>query len=303
MTFRISTQTIFDRGLNAMLDRQSEISETQLQLSTGRRILTASDDPAGAVRVLAYNRKIDTMEQYMNNADRARSRLEFEESSLNGAENILLRVKELTIQGSSDTVSQEDRQILASEIRELRQSLLGIANSQDSQGEYIFAGFQTGTQPFSGGVSSVVTYQGDLGTRELQIASDRKVSDGDNGHSVFMDVRTSTGKQSIFETLRLLANDLDSGTNVYDYVDDINYALEDILQIHTTIGARINAIDKQVDVNTDVKLTMETHRAEENDLDYAEAVSRFDRQMLALQAAQQAYIKVSELSLFNYMRV
>jgi flagellar hook-associated protein 3 FlgL len=302
MTFRISTQTVFDRGLNAMLDRQSEISKTQLQLSTGRRILTAADDPAGAVRVLNYNRKIDTMEQYINNADRARSRLEFEEASLDGAENILLRVKELVVQGSSDTVSQADRQIIAQEIRELRDSLIGIANSQDSQGEYIFAGFQTGTIPFSGGASSVVTYQGDLGSRELQIASDRKVSDGDNGHSVFIDVRTATGKRSIFETLRLLANDLDSGTNVYDYVDDINYAQEDILQIHTTIGARLNAIDEQMAVNADVKLTMETHRAEENDLDYASAVSRFDRQMLALQAAQQAYIKVSELSLFNYMR-
>ncbi len=302
MSFRISTHTIFERGLNAMLDRQSEVSDTQLQLSTGRRILTASDDPAGAARVLGYNRTIDTMEQYLNNADRARTRLEFEESSLNGAENILLRVKELTVQGSSDTVSAADRQIIAQEIRELRQSLLGIANSQDSQGEYIFSGFQTGTMPFSGGVSSVVVYQGDLGTRQLQIASDRQVSDGDNGHSVFMDVRTAAGKQSIFETLRLLADDLDSGTNVYDYVDDINYALEDILQIHTTIGARINAIDKQVEVNTDVKLSMETHRAEENDLDYAEAVSRFDRQMLALQAAQQAYIKVSQLSLFNYLR-
>ncbi len=302
MSFRISTHTIFERGLNAMLDRQSDISKTQLQLSTGRRILTAADDPAGAARVLGYNRTIDTMEQYLNNADRARTRLEFEESSLNGAENILLRVKELTVQGSSDTVSAADRQIIAQEIRELRQSLLGIANSQDSQGEYIFSGFQTGTMPFSGGVSSVVVYQGDLGTRQLQIASDRQVSDGDNGHSVFMDVRTAAGKQSIFETLRLLADDLDSGTNVYDYVDDINYALEDILQIHTTIGARINAIDKQVEVNTDVKLSMETHRAEENDLDYAEAVSRFDRQMLALQAAQQAYIKVSQLSLFNYLR-
>jgi flagellar hook-associated protein 3 FlgL len=181
--------------------------------------------------------------------------------------------------------------------------MLGIANSKDSQGEYIFAGFQTGTTPFTGGASSVVTYQGDLGDRQLQIASDRTVSDGDNGHTVFIDVSTASGKRSIFETLRLLADDLNNGTNVSGYVDDIDYGLEGILQVHTTIGARLNAIEEQMAINADVKLTMESHRSQENDLDYASAVSRFDRQLLALQAAQQAYIKVSELSLFNYLRV
>jgi flagellar hook-associated protein 3 FlgL len=63
----------------------------------------------------------------------------------------------------------------------------------------------------------------------------------------------------------------------------------------------LNAIDEQNEVNRDIELVLETHLSEEQDLDYTEAISRFERQMVALQAAQQAYVKVQGLSLFNYL--
>lgn len=302
MALRISTFMIYERGINAMLKQQSAVSETQLQISTGRRILTASDDPAGAARIIDYNRKVSTIEQYLNNADRARTRLEAEESALSGVENILLRMRELTVQGGSDVLATADRKTIAIEVRELRDVLKGLANTRDAHGEYIFAGYQTKTRPFEEAADGSVTYNGDLGGRQLQISADRKIAEGDNGHSVFVDVNTSSGKRSIFETLHLIATDLEADQDVRDYIDDISFALSDTSEIRSTIGARMNAIDEQVAVNQEVKLVLETHRAEEGDLDYAEAVSRFDRQLVALQAAQQAFIKVTELSLFNYIR-
>jgi flagellar hook-associated protein 3 FlgL len=302
MSFRISTFMIYERGVNAMLKQQSELSQTQLQISTGRRILSPSDDPAGATRELDYNRKIDTLGQYLNNADRARTRLEMEEAAIASVENILLRVKELTVQGSNDTLSATDRQAIASEIRQLRDEMKGLANTRDAQGEYIFAGYQTSTRPFEEAANGAITYNGDLGSRQLQISEDRKVADGDNGYTVFVDVNTETGKRDMFETLHQIALDLESDQNPNSYLNDIDLALADTTEIRTTIGARMNTIDDQVAVNQEVKLVLETHRAEEGDLDYAEAISRFDRQLVALQAAQQAFIKVSELSLFNYLR-
>ncbi len=302
MAFRISTFMIYERGINAMLQRQGEVSETQMQISTGRRILTASDDPAGASRIVDYNRKIDTVEQYLNNADRARTRLEVEENVLAGVEDILLRMKELTVQGGSDVLAPGDRAALAVEVRELREMLVGLANSRDAQGEYIFAGYQTKTRPFEEAVDGAVSYLGDLGGRELQISDDRKIAEGDNGHAVFVDVNSASGKRSIFQTLHLIATDLEADQDVRAYIDDIDLALADTSEIRSTVGARMNAIDDQVAVNQELKLVLETHRSEEGDLDYAEAISRFDRQLLALQAAQQAFIKVTELSLFNYLR-
>jgi flagellar hook-associated protein 3 FlgL len=301
MTFRISTRMMTDQAVSAMLKQQSQLSETQLQLSTGRRILTPSDDPAGAVRVLDYDRAIGTISQYLNNADRAQTRLEFEEGVIGGIENILIRTKELTVEGASDTLSQEDRAAIAAEIWQLRDELLSLGNTRDAQGEYIFAGYQTSTRPFAEAVSGAVDYQGDLGDRRLRISADREISDGDNGHRVFVDVETATGKRSLFETFYQLASDLENGENVGGYLDDIDLALANVTEVRTTIGARLNAIDEQVAVNREAKLVLETHKSEEGDLDYTEAISRFNRQTLALQAAQQAYLKVSQLSLFNYL--
>ena len=284
-----------------MLEQQAKVSNTQLELSTGRRINTAADDPAGAVRILGYNQKIDTVTQYQTNADRARSRLEQEESLLIGAGNLLIRAKELAIQGNNATLSSEDTRSIATEVRQLLDQLYGIANTRDANGEYVFAGYQSNTQPFARPAVDTFVYMGDTGNRQLQISSDRQIADGDNGYQVFMDVQATSGKRNMFETLQNLATELESNNPVDAYLTDLDLALENILETRTSIGGRMNAIDRQNEVNADLKLTLEAHRSQEGDLDYAEAITRFNRQMVSLQAAQQAYVKVQGLSLFNYI--
>jgi flagellar hook-associated protein 3 FlgL len=298
---RISTQMMYQRAVTAMLDQQSKVGNTQLQISSGKRILTPADDPAGAARVIDFTRAIATLDQYNNNANRATTRLTFEESALVGTENIFLRVKELAVQGSNDLLTVENRRAIAAEIRELRDGVLGLANTRDAQGEYIFAGYQTGTRPFNDAPGAVV-YNGDVGNRQLQVSSMRKIADGNNGRDVFMEVDTAAGKRSMFDTLDRIADDLEAGLTVSGYLDDIDLALSHTLTVRATVGARMNAIDEQVAVNEDVKLVMETSLSDEQDVDIVEAITRYERQMTALQAAQQSYLKMTELSLFDFMR-
>ncbi len=301
MTIRLSTHMIFERGINAILEQQSAVSESQLQIASGKRIVNPSDDPSGMTRILDYNRKIDTLDQYLKNADRVTTRLENEESAISSIENTLQRVRELTVQGSSDLLSQENRTAIATEIRELRDHILSQANTRDAQGEYIFAGYQTSTTPFEELVPGVVSYMGDLGSRQLQISADRWVEDGNNGHEVFMGIQTTSGRQSIFDTLDQIATDLEADLNVSAYLDEVDMAAAHMAGVRATIGARMNAIEEQVAVNEDVRTTLEMHRSGEEDLDYAEAITRMDRQMVALEAAQKAYMEVNRLSLFNYL--
>lgn len=301
MTVRLSTYMIFERGINAMLDQQSQVSETQLQIASGKRIVNPSDDPSGMTRILDYNRKIDTLDQYLKNADRVTTRLENEETAISSIENILQRVRELTVQGGSDLLTLENRTAIATEIRELRDQILAQANTRDAQGEYIFAGYQTGTTPFVESVPGVVSYVGDLGSRQLQVSADRSVADSNNGYEVFMGVQTTSGRQSIFDTLDQIADDLEADLNVSAYLDEVDLAASHMAGVRATIGARMNAVEEQVLVNEEVKTTLEVHRSGEEDLDYAEAISRMDRQLVALEAAQKAYVEVSRLSLFNYL--
>jgi flagellar hook-associated protein 3 FlgL len=293
---------ISQRGINAILQRQSDASKSQLQISTGKRINTPSDDPAGAARVISYTREIETLEQYLSNADRVTARLGLEEASIDAMQNILQRVRELTVQGGSDLLTQQNKQAIAAEIWELREEVIGLANTRDAQGEYIFAGYQTGTKPFEEQAGGTVDYNGDLGSRKLQISATRQIADGDNGYDVFVDVETATGKRSVFDTLYQIATDLDNNLTVGGYIDDIDLALSNTYEVQATIGARMNAVDEQVAVNEDVILAMEISRSEEEDVDFAKAIADFNKQVTALEAAQQAYVKISELSLFNFLR-
>lgn len=101
-----------------MLDRQSELSKTQQQVATGKRILSPSDDVYGSTQILALNKAIDTHVQYEENADVVEARLNQEEISLTQNINVLQRAKELAVQASNVTLSAADRGLIAAEVRD-----------------------------------------------------------------------------------------------------------------------------------------------------------------------------------------
>jgi flagellar hook-associated protein 3 FlgL len=299
---RISTSMLFNRGTNAMLEQQAKLSQTELQLATGRRILSPKDDPVGAAYLLDLSSTISQVEQYQDNADRARSRLELEEATLKGVTDLMPRIVELTVQGLNDTNTAPDREAIAMELRQINDELLALANTRDSNGEYIFAGFDADDIPFSQPVEGTYAYDGDMGSRRLQISATRQVVDRDSGFDVFMDVQTVTGtKRNIFETLHQVITGLESNAPDGALLDDVHLAHQHVLDFRAKTGARLNTLESQAGVNEDFLVSMKTARSQVEDLDYAEAVSRFQQQLLALQAAQQSFTKVQGLSLFNYL--
>ena len=140
---RISTSYLFDQNLSAMLNQQAALSKTQLQISTGKRILTPSDDPAGSVQALKLQREVSVTEQYLVNLDKAENKLSIEEGVLQTATDMLQRIRELAVQGLNGSNTQSDRQAIAAEINQLNEQLMAIANTRDSDGNYMFSGFQS----------------------------------------------------------------------------------------------------------------------------------------------------------------
>ncbi|MES9992969.1 MAG: flagellar hook-associated protein FlgL [Candidatus Thiodiazotropha sp.] len=299
---RVSTSMLFDRGINSMLQRQAEVSKAQLQISTGKRILTPKDDPPGAAYILDLRTSITQVEQYQNNADRAQARLELQEVALKGVDDLMPRIMELTIQGQSDTYSAAARQAIAEELRQLNDELMALANTRDSDGEYIFAGYDADGIPFSNPADGVFAYGGDMGTRTLRISATRQVQDRENGFDVFMNVETSAGgRRNIFETIHGIIAGMEADAPNSAYMDDLQLAQEHIVSVRARGGARLNTIDEQHNVNEDFIFTMQKALSETEDLDIVEAISRFEQDMIALQAAQQTFNMVQGLSLFNYL--
>ena len=146
---RISTSWAQQTAVNSMLDQQSRLQQTQMQLSTGKKILTPSDDPAAAARIIDLNQSIKQTEQYQSNINAARQRLSLEDGVLQNATDVLHKIKELGIQGLNATNSPSDRIIIATEMESLNEHLVSLANTRNANGEYLFSGFKSATQPFS----------------------------------------------------------------------------------------------------------------------------------------------------------
>jgi flagellar hook-associated protein 3 FlgL len=182
---RISTIQAFNNGVAGIQRNYSDVTRTQEQISTGNRILTPADDPVASVRLLQLEQQQNILSQYDNNLSAAKSSLTQEETTLNSVTNILQRVRELTVQAGNGALSQADRQAIGNELSVREDELLSLMNSRNARGEYLFSGFQGKTQPFVRNPDGSYVYNGDEGSRKLQVASSLEVQINDNGQEVF----------------------------------------------------------------------------------------------------------------------
>lgn len=399
---RISTQQLANASLDAILDRQRSLGKIQLQISSGKRVLVPSDDPVASKRILDLNELMAINEQYQRNSDLAEARLNIEEGSLRQVTGILQRVRDLALQANNATIGIDERRIIAIEVNQLQEQLLGVANTKDSNGEYLFAGFAGNTIPFVRATPTSFVYNGDDGQRQLQIGPTRQIAVGDSGADVFMRIRNGNGSftvaqnnantgsgiidpgsvldaatwsanaeayqinftsattyevrdaqntlvstatytdgaaisfagiqvsirgtpavgdqfnvapsqnQDVFKTLENLKAALAIGATssasralganlINASINDIDRALDRSVGLQAEVGARFNSIDNQR--STTESLIFESKRilSREEDLDMAQAISSMNLQLVALQAAQQVFVRMQNLSLFNYL--
>lgn len=189
---RISTTQIFRNGIDTLQRSQQELNRTQLQLSTGKRILSPSDDPSGAVQSLQFRSGIEKIEQFQRNGTLLEQRLNYSETVLSSVIDGVQRVRELAVQGNNATQTNETRAFIAGEIQQSLDALLQLANTRDANGEYVFAGNKSLTKPFELAGGSV-RFAGDTVQRSQQISPVRQIQAGESGQKVFMDIANGNG--------------------------------------------------------------------------------------------------------------
>lgn len=190
---RISTQQMHQSALTLMLDQQARLAKTQQQLASGKRFTTAAEDPAGATQAMSLTRELAVTEQYQSNAEAVRARQSTQENALASTTELLHSVRELMVQANSDTLNATDRQSLSLSLSQQVDALVGLANTSDGSGEYLFSGFQSGTQPFARNGQGQVAYQGDQGQRMLGIGPGITTAMTDSGAAVFQQLRAGNG--------------------------------------------------------------------------------------------------------------
>lgn len=426
---RISTNTIYDTGTSGLLRQSGDLFRTQQQLSTGRRVLAPSDDPVAAARALEIDQSKAMNDQFAVNRRDATSALGFAESQIATAGDLLSTIRERLIQAGSVALGDADRKAIATDIRAMFSEMMGIANSRDAFGDYLFSGYKSTTQPFSGSVEAGVTYAGDDGQREAQVGSNRLLAISDSGSGVFMRVPNGNGRFAltadssnrgtavldagsvtdmakwndpanpgdfdiVFDvsggvtTYDIIDNasgnslltgaapggaplprtfvpgdvinlkssgaeppfdfgarfsmtgtpasgdsvhlEMSSSQSVFDTIGDAILALEqpasgdaaELAKVSNAVGAALSNVDQATDnllttrarigarsselaaldsLGEEVNIQFETSLSNLRDLNYTEAISRLTQQETYLQAAQQSFLKVSGLSLFNFI--
>lgn len=182
---RVTTQQQYNNSIDNMQRSSVSLDNLQQQVSTGKRILQPSDDPVAAAQIIKLERELAQYDKYDLNIEVTDRRLTLQESVMDSMRNSLNRIKELVIQGSTGTLTDSDRGSIANSLRTETEFMAGLMNTQDSQGEYIFAGSKGATKPYEIQADGSYDYQGDDGQRKIQVSNDLYVPSNDSGEYLF----------------------------------------------------------------------------------------------------------------------
>ncbi len=171
---------------------ESGINQTSNAMSSGLSFTTASQNPTAAGSVNNYNQTLAQSQQYGTNATSAQTNLNTEDNAVSQVQTQLQALRNLALEANSGVLSNSNLSAIATQAVQIQNSLLALANTTNGNGEYIFGGFAAQTQPFTLSPAGA-TYNGDQGQRQVQIAAGQTVADGDNGDTVFNQIKTGNG--------------------------------------------------------------------------------------------------------------
>ena len=420
---RISSVTMFEQSTASMNRQQSDFLKVSQQIASGRRVVNPSDDPQAASRAVGVDQAKAVTEQYGDARTSARNSLAQTESVLNSVSDAVTSAKTLLVQASSDTLSDVDRESIASELKGVYETMLGQANATDGNGRYLFGGYNDSNPPFVKNGDSA-EYRGDQNTRQQRVDASRLMPVTENGASIFQSVPSSAGyvveakrengdlnqgnvtfsgpqvsdvnnedygqdfrvrfvgdgtnyqvernddgswvtedsdgndlptgewngededgslalsfggleitlkgepevddeisvaqaggetrEASLFRTMeeaiRVLEEPANNDTKKADLrntlntsMRDLDNALDNVLTVRASAGARLNELDVIDAVGDNRSLNYEQTLSDLVDLDYNEAISEYSLRQVGLQASQKAFVDVKGMSLFDYL--
>ena len=305
---KISTTLYFDRSMQQMSNSQNELSKTQEQLSTGKQIVKPSDAPDKAALVTRLESELARQTGYQNTLKAVNVRLTAEETALKNTSDVMYRIKELTVQAANATMSSQDRQSITLEINTLKDQILSLANSQDSNGNYLFSGSKTGQPAFSKDATGRVMYQGDQARMKVNVGDSRRMNLNMPGSDAYVRIVRDDGKGGktgvdFFQSLEDLAKAVQTGDvlNIQRGIGEMDTLQNGISEGLGQVGADLTVVDMQNTVLDQVVLQLKSTRSDVEDLDYTAAVTKMNKDQLALEAAQNSFSKISQLSLFKFL--
>ncbi len=306
---KISTHLLFEKATKQMTTSQNNLAKSQAQLAQGKQIINPSDAPDQASTVQRLKSILTRQDSYQTALNTVQNRLQGEESTLSSVSDLLIRAKEVAVQANNDTLSPDNRKALGVELQGLRDQMLSLANTKDTSGNYLFAGSKSTQPPFVSVAGGSPQYMGDQTRMKVMVGESRSMPINRTGTDAFVPVNRTDDKGNVtgvgyFQVM----DDLIKGVNTSDRpkmqggLGELDTLLGGVSMARANIGSGLKGIDQQTGVIEDTVLNLKTTLSSVEDLDYASAITKMNQQMLSLEAAQSSFAKISQLSLFNFIK-
>ncbi len=302
---RVTQSMLSNNMLRNLNTSYSKLSKIQQQIESGSKISRPSDDPVVAVKGMSYRTDIDKINQYQRNIGEANTWLDTTDEALGQVGEALKRVKELIVQAANDTNTSDDRQKINTEIEQIKQQLRDIANTKVGD-NYIFSGTHTGKPLYTAnGQNPEVTTDGATRDITIDVFDGISIKVNTQGNKLFDDIDQFMGKVSDLlnngatgtEISEALGADLDNGN-----LPGLDTLYEDTLAARADVGARQNRIE-MMDNRLDIQLVNVTKQMSENeDTDYAAAITEMVTQESIHQAALSVGAKIIQQTLVDFIR-
>jgi flagellar hook-associated protein 3 FlgL len=301
MSMRITNQMISSSVLTDLNDISTKLSATQEKLASGKQITKPSDDPYGTSRALTFRTSIAGTQQYERNIGEAVAWENITDSSLSTINNEVQRVRDLTVQGATDSSGQSARNAAADEIDQLIESVKEAANASYG-GRYVFSGTATTTKPYA--VGGPDTYNGDAGTIAREIGPGISVQINTLGSSLLGSGQgAADGK--LLDVLRTISQDLRSGnTNALQNADlkNLDTNLDALSSARATVGATTNRLNAANDRLSQVEESSTQLLSNVEDADMAQTMVDFSTQQSVYQSALRAGANIVQQSLMDFLQ-
>lgn len=312
---RISTLMMYQQTMGGITNSQSTWLKYGEQMSTGLRVNRPSDDPIAASQAVVLSQAQAQTSQFASARTFATQRISQEENTLSTVTTAIQSAQEKIVYAGNGTLSDDDRASLATDLQGIRDQLMNLANSQDGNGRYMFAGYKTDSAPFD----ASGTYNGSNTNVEQQVDASRTMVIGHTGDKIFDAVTPNAVKnpdgsmpeKNLFVMLdnaitalkTPVAGDDTAQATAQATIDETNRglrnSLNNVLSVRAEVGTQLNELDKLDALGDDRQLSQTQQMSDLVNVDWNSTISNYTMQQAALQASYKAFSDMQGMSLFQ----
>ncbi|MDE2563862.1 MAG: flagellar hook-associated protein FlgL [Sphingomonadales bacterium] len=299
--FNNATSAFYDRSIGDLTSLRKSAEGLQQQISSGQKLAKSSDDPVAAARLRTLARADTLTAVDQSNTDSAQTDLNLTDGVLSDLVTAVSRAQTLATQAASGTLTDAQRAAIGSEIGQIHDQVLQLANSRDGSGNALFGG-QTAGAAYTLDSSGNAVYAGTASAGQVQLGEGQTVTRAMTGSQVFGGDGTST--PDLLSTLKTLADALQGGSTnpqgaAQSALSALSSGFDTITTAQTVVGARLNFIDLANQHRQSVSDLRASEQSAIGGTDITGAVARLQQTMLVLQASQASFTRLASLSLFN----